>query len=198
MCVCVCARARVCLCVCVCVCVCVCARVCVCAEGPAGHGRAVCRRRRTPTAPALHPLPPCRRTRHPPRTHHARARTQHRGLLVRVVPVKDAHSLELSWDVPPTEPLYRQAPTHYLSHLLGHEGAGSAFALLKARGLATGLSAGACVCVCVCVCACVCVCVFVRVGVGAWAWVHSVAGSAALRRPRCAVRTSDSVARAHV
>lgn len=29
------------------------------------------------------------------------------------------------------EALYRQAPTNYLSHLLGHEGAGSAFALLK-------------------------------------------------------------------
>jgi insulysin len=32
------------------------------------------------------------------------------------------------------EALYRQAPTNYLSHLLGHEGAGSAFALLKVRG----------------------------------------------------------------
>jgi secreted Zn-dependent insulinase-like peptidase len=29
------------------------------------------------------------------------------------------------------EALYRQAPTNYLSHLLGHEGSGSAFALLK-------------------------------------------------------------------
>jgi secreted Zn-dependent insulinase-like peptidase len=67
---------------------------------------------------------------------------QHRGLLVRVVPIKDTHTLELTWDIPPTEALYRQAPTNYLSHLLGHEGAGSAFALLKARGLATALSAG--------------------------------------------------------
>jgi len=60
-----------------------------------------------------------------------------------VVPIKESHTLEVSWDIPPTEKLYRKAPTNYLSHLLGHEGAGSAFALLKARGLATALSAGA-------------------------------------------------------
>jgi insulysin len=35
-----------------------------------------------------------------------------------------------------------QAPSNYLSHLLGHEGEGSAFALLKAKGWANGLSAG--------------------------------------------------------
>lgn len=67
---------------------------------------------------------------------------QHRGVLVRVVPIKESHTLEVTWDIPPTESLYRKAPTNYLSHLLGHEGAGSAFALLKARGLATALSAG--------------------------------------------------------
>jgi insulysin len=73
---------------------------------------------------------------------------QHRGLLVRVVPIKESHTIEVSWDIPPTDQLYRQAPTNYLSHLLGHEGAGSAFALLKARGLATALSAGAHRCYC--------------------------------------------------
>ncbi|WIA29727.1 hypothetical protein OEZ86_012206 [Tetradesmus obliquus] len=67
---------------------------------------------------------------------------EHRGLLVRVVPIKESHTLEIQWDIPPTEALYRQAPTNYLSHLLGHEGAGSAFALLKAAGLATSLTAG--------------------------------------------------------
>lgn len=61
---------------------------------------------------------------------------------MRVVPIKESHTLEVTWDIPPTEALYRKAPTNYLSHLLGHEGAGSAFALLKARGLATALSAG--------------------------------------------------------
>lgn len=65
-----------------------------------------------------------------------------RGLLIRVVPIKESHTLEIQWDIPPTETLYRQAPTNYISHLMGHEGAGSAFALLKARGLATSLTAG--------------------------------------------------------
>lgn len=67
---------------------------------------------------------------------------QHLGLLIRVVPIKESHTLDIQWDIPPTEPLYRKAPTNYLSHLLGHEGAGSAFALLKSRGLVTSLSAG--------------------------------------------------------
>lgn len=31
---------------------------------------------------------------------------------------------------------------HYVSHLIGHEGAGSLLSALKARGWATGLSAG--------------------------------------------------------
>jgi secreted Zn-dependent insulinase-like peptidase len=68
--------------------------------------------------------------------------SQHLGVLIRVVPIKESHTLSIEWDIPPTESLFRQAPTNYLSHLLGHEGAGSAFALLKARGLANALSAG--------------------------------------------------------
>lgn len=67
---------------------------------------------------------------------------QNLGVLIRVVPIKESHTLDIQWDIPPTEPLYRQAPTNYLSHLLGHEGSGSAFALLKSRGLVTSLSAG--------------------------------------------------------
>jgi hypothetical protein len=50
--------------------------------------------------------------------------------------------LELHWDIPPTDTLFASTPTSYLSHLLGHEGAGSAFALLKAKGWATALVAG--------------------------------------------------------
>lgn len=42
----------------------------------------------------------------------------------------------------PEQQYYRQAPSHYVSHLLGHEGTGSAFALLKSLGWATGLVAG--------------------------------------------------------
>ncbi len=40
------------------------------------------------------------------------------GKLMKVVPVREGHVLELTWAVPPSEKLYRQAPLSYLSHLL--------------------------------------------------------------------------------
>jgi insulysin len=64
------------------------------------------------------------------------------GLLLRMVPERDGHSIEVQWPTVSEHQHYRQAPSHYASHLLGHEGEGSAFALLKARGWATGLVAG--------------------------------------------------------
>ena len=63
--------------------------------------------------------------------------------VVRVVPQKKARTLELSWSLPPLRPHVRAKPAEYVEHLLGHEGKGSALALLKARGLATSLYAGA-------------------------------------------------------
>jgi hypothetical protein len=45
-----------------------------------------------------------------------------------------------TWSALPTAPRY--LPLNYLSHLLGHEGEGSAFAALRKRGLATSLVAG--------------------------------------------------------
>ncbi|PNW78182.1 hypothetical protein CHLRE_09g386113v5 [Chlamydomonas reinhardtii] len=65
-----------------------------------------------------------------------------RGVLLRLVPVKEGQSLEMVWQVPPSERQYREQPLGYLSHLLGHEGEGSVFALLKARGWASALWAG--------------------------------------------------------
>mmetsp|Transcript_10931 Transcript_10931/g.29980 ORF Transcript_10931/g.29980 Transcript_10931/m.29980 type:complete len:1056 (-) Transcript_10931:352-3519(-) len=67
---------------------------------------------------------------------------EHRSQVLKVVPVKEGHSIDFMWQVPPSTPLYRKAPLNYLSHLLGHEGEGSVFALLKARGLASSLVAG--------------------------------------------------------
>jgi len=64
------------------------------------------------------------------------------GLLIKVVPEKRWHTVEVQWIVPPERPNYRSQPCGSLSHLLGHEGEGSLFALLKARGLAVELSAG--------------------------------------------------------
>lgn len=48
----------------------------------------------------------------------------------------------VQWPTLPEQQHYRAAPSHYASHLLGHEGAGSAYALLKERGWATALVAG--------------------------------------------------------
>ena len=59
-----------------------------------------------------------------------------------VVPVKDIRTIELGWPTHPLEHLYRQKPAGYCSHVIGHEGPGSLFALLKEEGLADGLSCG--------------------------------------------------------
>ncbi|EIE20423.1 hypothetical protein COCSUDRAFT_30601 [Coccomyxa subellipsoidea C-169] len=67
---------------------------------------------------------------------------QQTGQLLRVVPQKEGHRLDLQWAVPPEQTVYRVTPCGYLGHLIGHEGFGSPFAVLKARGWATGLSAG--------------------------------------------------------
>lgn len=65
-----------------------------------------------------------------------------RGILLKVVPEKEWHTVEIQWAVPPETVSYRSQPCGTLSHLLGHEGAGSVFALLKERGLAVELAAG--------------------------------------------------------
>jgi hypothetical protein len=47
---------------------------------------------------------------------------QHRTQLLRVVPVREGHTVEWAWQTRPSIPLYRASPLNYLSHLLGHEG----------------------------------------------------------------------------
>ena len=59
-----------------------------------------------------------------------------------VVPVKDLRTIELGWPTHALEHLYRCKPAGYCSHVIGHEGPGSLFALLKKEGLADALSAG--------------------------------------------------------
>ncbi|CAJ0832866.1 6120_t:CDS:10 [Entrophospora sp. SA101] len=59
-----------------------------------------------------------------------------------VKPVKDLISLKIKFPFPVQDPLFRAKPGRYLSHLLGHEGAGSIFSLLKKKGLANSLEAG--------------------------------------------------------
>ena len=64
------------------------------------------------------------------------------GSRVSAVPVKDLRYVRLSWPLPPADADWRAKPQRYLSHLLGHESAGSVLAALKKRGWANELYAG--------------------------------------------------------
>lgn len=59
-----------------------------------------------------------------------------------VVPFKDQRLLRLEFAFPWREEYALSKPTAYLSHLIGHEGAGSLHALLQRRGWTTSVSAG--------------------------------------------------------
>uniref|UniRef100_M4CKB4 Insulin-degrading enzyme-like 1, peroxisomal n=1 Tax=Brassica campestris TaxID=3711 RepID=M4CKB4_BRACM len=67
---------------------------------------------------------------------------EHLQILVKAVPIKQGHKLNVSWPVTPSIHRYEEAPCRYLGHLIGHEGEGSLFHALKTLGWATGLSAG--------------------------------------------------------
>lgn len=57
-------------------------------------------------------------------------------------PVTEMRQLELSFPYPDEEELWESHPERYISHLIGHEGPGSILASIKAKGWASGLSAG--------------------------------------------------------
>ncbi len=56
--------------------------------------------------------------------------------------LKDVRSLSLTFPIPSQEDNYRTKPANYVANLLGHEGPGSLFDVLKRAGLAESLSAG--------------------------------------------------------
>jgi len=56
--------------------------------------------------------------------------------------IKDVRSLTLTFPIPSQEDNYRTKPASYVANLLGHEGPGSLFDVLKRAGLAESLSAG--------------------------------------------------------
>jgi len=64
------------------------------------------------------------------------------GKIFRIVPVKDSHSLLLTWQLPSQFPNWRTKPCDYIAHLLGHEAQGSLFSALKAKSWVTDLYAG--------------------------------------------------------
>lgn len=60
-----------------------------------------------------------------------------------VKPVMDQRSLTINFPYPDEEDLYDSRPSHYISHLIGHEGPGSLLTYLNAKGWVSALSAGA-------------------------------------------------------
>jgi secreted Zn-dependent insulinase-like peptidase len=59
------------------------------------------------------------------------------------VPEKEKNSLRFVFPIPSTLAEYLSKPLNYISNLLGHEGDGSLYSILKNNGWAQGLSAGA-------------------------------------------------------
>jgi insulysin len=64
------------------------------------------------------------------------------GKIYYIVPVQEAHSLMLTFELPDYRADYKSNPTNYLSNLVGHEGPGSLLSELKAKGWANGIYAG--------------------------------------------------------
>ena len=64
------------------------------------------------------------------------------GKVFRIIPVKDSHSLLLTWQLPTQFPNWRTKPCDYIAHLLGHEAQGSLFSNLKQKSWVTALYAG--------------------------------------------------------
>lgn len=64
------------------------------------------------------------------------------GKIYRVVPVKDSHSLNITWQLPQQLENWKSKPCNYIAHLVGHEAEGSLLSALKAKSWATALYAG--------------------------------------------------------
>lgn len=69
-------------------------------------------------------------------------KSEHLQIIVRTVPIKQGHKLRVVWPVTPEILHYMEGPCRYLGHLIGHEGEGSLYYILKKLGWATSLSAG--------------------------------------------------------
>jgi len=64
------------------------------------------------------------------------------GRLCRIVPVKDRHSLSITWQIPPQWKNWKSKPCDFIAHLLGHEAAGSLLSALKAKSWVNQCYAG--------------------------------------------------------
>ena len=63
-------------------------------------------------------------------------------LLLSLKPVQELRQLSVTLPLPAVQEFYHEKPLSYIANLIGHEGEGSLLSLLKAKGLAEGLSAG--------------------------------------------------------
>ena len=63
--------------------------------------------------------------------------------LLQIQPIRELRTLQLSFPLPPLDPVYEYAPGNYLANLIGHEGEGSLHAWLRDRGWINALAAGA-------------------------------------------------------
>ncbi|XP_062187589.1 insulin-degrading enzyme-like 1, peroxisomal isoform X2 [Phragmites australis] len=68
--------------------------------------------------------------------------SEHLQILVKAVPIKQGHTLRILWPSTPNIRHYKEGPCKYVSHLIGHEGEGSLFYILKKLGWAMSLEAG--------------------------------------------------------
>ncbi|KAL5556247.1 hypothetical protein UlMin_038483 [Ulmus minor] len=68
--------------------------------------------------------------------------SEHLEIIVKVVPIKQGHKLRIVWPITPEIQHYKEVPCRYLGHLIGDEGEGSLFYILKTLGWATSLFAG--------------------------------------------------------
>ncbi|KAJ4782768.1 Insulinase (Peptidase family M16) family protein [Rhynchospora pubera] len=68
--------------------------------------------------------------------------SEHLQVLVKAVPIKDCNKLKITWPITPGIRHYKEGPCGYISHLIGHEGEGSLFSVLKKLGWAISLAAG--------------------------------------------------------
>ncbi|KAM0952031.1 putative insulysin [Dioscorea sansibarensis] len=57
--------------------------------------------------------------------------SEHLQILVKVVPIKRYHTLNIIWPVISNIRYYKESPSRYLSHLIGNKGVGSLFYALK-------------------------------------------------------------------
>jgi nardilysin len=62
--------------------------------------------------------------------------------LYRIIPVKDSHILQITWQIPPQASLWKSKPTDYVGHLMGHESKGSILSACKEQNWVTSCSAG--------------------------------------------------------